>query len=293
MHFDLADLKVFVAAAEQGSLTAAGRHCHLALAAVSKRIARLEEQTGSALFTRGKQGVATTPAGAVFLRHARAWLYDIQVLNAELQEHARGFRGLVRLAANTNAMQGFLPECIGEYLARNRQVDVRIEEGLSVEVLRRVAEGRADIGIYAATLEAPRLELFPFRNDRLVAVMAADHAHAGAAQIRFEQLLDEDFVGLDGEAAIQAFLEEKASGLGRRLQLRVGTRSFDAVCRFAQCGVGVAVVPRSAAERFGEPGRLAVVPLADDWAERRLQIAVRSYEALPAYARQLVDALRG
>ena len=47
MHFDTSDLKIFAAAAELGSLTAASQRCHLALAAVSKRIARLEEQVGS------------------------------------------------------------------------------------------------------------------------------------------------------------------------------------------------------------------------------------------------------
>lgn len=115
-------------------------------------------------------------------------------------------------------MLGFLPETVGAYLRQHRQVDIRIEEVLSVEVIRRVAEGRADVGIFAA--------------------------------------------------------------------------SVDAVCRFAQCGFGIGIVPRSSAERFGDASSLAVVPLADDWAERRLQIAVRTLEALPSYARQLVEHLR-
>lgn len=292
MHFDTSDLKIFVAAAEQGSLTAASQRCHLALAAVSKRIGKLEEQTGSVLFSRSKAGVELTPAGRVFLRHARSWLYDFQLLNAELQEHARGFRGLVRLAANTNAMLGFLPETVGAYLRQHQQVDIRIEEVLSVEVIRRVAEGRADVGIFAASVDAGRLECFPFRDDLLVVVMARDHRLAGATALHFEAVVEEDFIALDQQAAIQSFLDEKAQHLGKSMHIRVETRSFDAVCRFAQCGFGIGIVPRSSAERFGDANSLAVVPLADDWAERRLQIAVRSLDALPSYARQLVEHLR-
>ncbi len=292
MHFDTNDLKVFVAAAEQGSLTAASRHCHLALAAISKRIGKLEEQAGSTLFNRSKHGVELTPAGTVFLRHARDWLYDFQLLNCELQEHGRGFRGLVRLAANTNAMLSFLPESVGEFLARHRQIDLRIEEALSLEVVRRVAEGRADIGISAASVDAGHLELYPFRDDWLVTVMAKDHRLSKYASLPFAQIVGEDFVALDRQGAIQLFLEEKAQQLGKSLHTRIETRSFDAICRFAQCGVGVGIVPRSSAERFSDAGRLAIVPLADAWAERRLQIAVRSLASLPAYAQQLVAHLR-
>lgn len=292
MLFDTADLKIFVAAAEHGSLTAASQDCHLALAAISKRIGKLEEQTGSALFTRSKSGVELTPAGQVFLRHARNWLYDFQLLNAELQEHARGFRGLIRLAANTNAMLGFLPECAGEYLSRHRNVDIRIEEVLSVEAVRRVAEGRADIGIFAASIDAGLLELFPFRDDQLVAVMARTHPLSCSTSLLFRDIVDEDFVALDKQAAIQMFLDEKAQRLGKTLHVRVETRSFDAVCRFAQCGFGIGIVPLSAIERFSNATMLAIVPMADDWAIRHLQVAVRSLVALPSYARKLVEHLR-
>lgn len=292
MHFDTADLKVFVAAAERGSLTRASQDCHLALAAISKRVGKLEEQTGSALFTRSKTGVELTPAGQVFLRHARKWLYDFQLLNAELQEHARGFRGLIRLAANTNAMLGFLPECTGDFLSKHRNVDLRIEEALSVEIVRRVAEGRADVGIFAASIDAGHLELFPFRDDLLVAVMAQTHPLSSCASLHFKDIVDEDFVALDKQAAIQIFLDDKAQSLGKTLHIRAETRSFDAVCRFAQCGFGIGIVPRSAVEHFGHATALAMVPIADDWATRRLQIAVRSLAALPSYARRLVEHLR-
>lgn len=292
MHFDTSDLKIFVAAAEQGSLTAASQHCHLALAAVSKRIAKLEEQTGSTFFNRSKFGVELTPAGQVFLRHARDWLHDFQILNAELQEHARGFRGLIRLAANTNAMLGFLPETMGTYLHQFRQVDVRIEEVLSLEVVRRVAEGRADIGIFAASVEPGRLECFPFREDLLVVVMAPSHPLAKAKAIHFEAVLEEDFITLDRQAAIQTFLAEQAQRLGKTMRIRVETRSFDAICRFAQSGFGIGIVPLSSVKYFGSSAHLAVVTLADSWAERRLQIAVRALDALPSYAQQLVKHLR-
>lgn len=292
MHFDTADLKVFVAAAERGSLTAASEACYIALAAVSKRISKLEEQTGVKLFSRSKRGVELTPAGHVFLRHARNWLDDYQMLNAELQEHGRGFRGLIRLAANTNSMLGFLPECAGEYLSQHQNVDIQIEEVLSIEVIRRVAEGRSDIGLFAASVDAGHLETFPFREDLLVVVTSKSHALSGCSSIAFRDVIEEDLIALDRHAAISVFLNEMAQRHGKSMHVRVQTRSFDAICRFAQRGFGIGIIPRSSAERFADLSALSVIPLSDDWATRKLEICVRSLEALPSYSRQLVEHLR-
>ncbi|HET9596414.1 MAG TPA: LysR substrate-binding domain-containing protein [Anaeromyxobacteraceae bacterium] len=57
-------------------------------------------------------------------------------------------------------------------------------------------------------------------------------------------------------------------------------------------GVGISVVPGTAARRLDRTMRIHVVPLADAWAVRRLSIVVRNIDELPAHARQLVDALR-
>jgi len=55
--------------------------------------------------------------------------------------------------------------------------------------------------------------------------------------------------------------------------------------------VGVAILPGSAAHRHAQTMAIRIVPLADPWAERAMQIVVRSLDALPAYARELVDLL--
>ncbi|MGV2906687.1 LysR family transcriptional regulator, partial [Achromobacter sp. AGC25] len=63
-------------------------------------------------------------------------------------------------------------------------------------------------------------------------------------------------------------------------------RSFDAVCRMGGQGVGIGIVPRVAAMRYGRAAGVLRVALADDWAARDLVLCVR--EALPAYAAELV-----
>jgi len=67
--------------------------------------------------------------------------------------------------------------------------------------------------------------------------------------------------------------------------------NFKTACRCVDAAIGVAILPESAARRHAQTMAIAIVPLADAWAERALQIVVRSLDALPAYARELVDLL--
>src|SRR6516165_7777095 len=78
----------------------------------------------------------------------------------------------------------------------------------------------------------------------------------------------------------------------RSPRLRVQLRSFDSVCRLVECHVGIGIVPETTARRVERTMAITRVVLTDAWAERELTICIRSLEALPAYARQLVQHLR-
>ncbi|HSV04779.1 MAG TPA: LysR substrate-binding domain-containing protein [Phenylobacterium sp.] len=292
MRYDLTDLRLFCEIVEAGSITGGAERSALALAAASTRIRRMEEALGAALLTRSRQGVAPTEAGRTLLKHARTILAQSARLKEDLGAFAGGLSGEVRLLANTNALTEFLPEALSSFLAGHPQVSVDLEERLSDEIVGLVAEGAADIGIVAGTVDVGALATYPFRSDRFVVVTAADHPLATRGRVGFAEVLDGEFVGLERSSSLQRFLAARAAREGRPLRLRVQLRSFDAVCRLVECGVGVGVVPETTARRAVRTMNLGVVELADDWAVRELKIVVRAEAELRPYARQLVDSLR-
>ena len=292
MRFDLTDLRLFAEVADAGTITAGAERCALALAAASTRIRGMEESLGAPLLTRSRQGVTPTPAGLTLLKHARMLLAQSARLKEDLSAYAGGASGEVRLLANTNALTEFLPEALSAFLAAHPHVSVDLEERLSDEIVGLVAEGVADVGIVAGTVDVGALATFPFRSDRFVVVSAKDHPLAGLERVGYAQVLDYDQVGLERSSSLQRFLSGKAAREGRPLRLRVQLRSFDAVCRLVECGVGVGVVPATTAARAVKTMALGVTDLADDWAQRDLTIVVRAGETLRPYAQALVEALR-
>ncbi|MCR6628861.1 MAG: LysR substrate-binding domain-containing protein [Magnetospirillum sp.] len=232
-----------------------------------------------------------TAAGRALLHHARTVTHQMEAMRGELGQYAKGLKGHVRLMCNTAALSEYLPEALGAFLARHPHVDVDIRERPSRDVVLAVAEGLTDLGIAADSVDTGGLEMLPFRLDRLVLVAARDHPLATRRELAFADTLDQPYIGLDEGSALQDFLAGHAALAGRRLSYRVRVRGFDAVCRMVERNVGVAVVPDVAARRCQRAMALRRVTLRDPWATRRLNLCLRSLSALPAHARQLVDAL--
>jgi DNA-binding transcriptional LysR family regulator len=291
MHFDLTDLRLFLHVAEAGSITAGAARSGLALASASARVRGMEEQVGVPLLERGRRGVEPTPAGRALLHHARLVTGQVERMRGELGEYTRGLKGHVRLLANTAAAAEFLPEILAAFLAANPNVDVDLDERPSPEVARAVAEGLAEVGIAAAHADFSGLEVLPFRSDRLVLVVPQGHALANRRRVAFAEALGSEFVGLSGDSALGEHLAGHAARTGARMRTRVRVRGLDAACRMAALGAGVAVVPEAAARRWTGGGALALVPLEDFWAERRLVVVVRRLDALPSHARRLAEHL--
>jgi DNA-binding transcriptional LysR family regulator len=277
---------------EAGSITRGAERAHLALAAASTRVRHMEETLGAALLVRSRGGVTPTQAGRTLLQHARAILGQAERLREDLGAYAGGSAGQVRVLSNTNALTEFLPETLSSFLAAHPNVSVDLEERLSDEIVGLIAEGVADIGIVAGTVDAGGLETYPYRSDRFVLVVANDHPLAKRSKIAFAEVLEHDFVGLDRASALQRFLADKASRTGRSIRLRIQLRSFDGVCRLVERNVGVGIVPETTARWAARTMEIRAVQLTDTWALRDLSICMRDYRALAPYARQLVDHMR-
>ncbi len=291
MHFDLVDLRLMVRIAETNGLTRGAEASHMSLPAASTRVKNLEESIGAKLLYRTSQGVTLTPPGQAFVHHARLVLGQIEHLRGDLQSYAKGIKGHLRVFANTTALGEFLPPVLRDYLRSHPDVNIDLRERLSHDIVRAVGEGQTDIGIVAGAVRTENLETLPYRQDTLLLVVPRGHALAGAGAVAFADTLDLDHVGLHEASAIHAFLRQAGDKLHRVLPTRIEVGNFEAACRMVEAGVGVSILPGSAARRHAQTMAIDTVALSDDWSLREMQICMRSLQALPAFARDLVDLL--
>lgn len=289
MRFDIADLRLFLAVVDAGSITHGASAANLSLAAASERLRGMEAAGGVPLLDRNRRGVSPTRAGETLAHHARLVLRQVAAMNAELSEHAKGFRGSVRLLANSAAITEFLPDRLGAFLCAHPGVDIDLSERPSPEIVRAVAGGLADLGIVSDAVDGGSLATLPFAVDRLVLVMHRRHPMAGSRQLAFSQVADEPLIGFDG--ALQTHIAEQSERIGHRVRPRIVLRTFDGICRMASDGAGVGVVPETAARHARRRMPLALVRLTDRWSTRRLRLCFRDLAGLAPLTRRLLDRL--
>jgi DNA-binding transcriptional LysR family regulator len=291
-RINLTSLRLLLAVHEEGTLTKAAAREAIAPSAISKRLADLELALGVTLFERSAKGMVLTPSGETLLHHARRMLVSAEQIAVEMAEHARGARGFIRMLSNLSGIVQFLPEDLQAFLVDHPSVKIDLEERPSTGVVEGVAAGLAEIGICSDDVETGRLQRLPYRADRLVVVMRPDNPLAGRASVAFRDTLAQDHIGLHLASSIytRSLIEARLAAMP--LKLRIHVPGFDAVCRMAQAGMGIGIVPGRAFALLGEPMGLTAVPLADDWGARTLQIVIGQAPLAPPAALLLAHLRR-
>jgi len=290
-RFDLIDLRLFVHVAEAGSITHGAVRANMTLASASERISAMEDALSALLLERKRRGVQLTSAGRVLLHHAWVVTQQLEQMRGDLANFGKGLRGHVRLLSNVGAME-FLPAPLAAFLSAHPNIDVDLEHHGSGEIVRAIAAGRGDIGIVGETVDpAAELENFPFAEIRLVLVTPLRHPLSRRRKIAFREALDREFVGFPAGSPMQDLLNYHAFRAGRRLKLRIRLNGADLMCQMAEKGIGVAILPETAARRCQQSMAIQAIPLTDTWAVRQLTICVRNFRSLPVHAQRLVEFL--
>ncbi len=288
MRFDLIDLRLFLTVVECGSLTHGARAMHLALASVSERIAGMEEVLGAPLLERNRRGVRVTPAGEALMRHARAILGQVEQMRGELRNYATGLKGRIRLLSNTAAMAAFLPPQLCRFLAAHHDLSIDLEERPSVDIVQALVDRRADLGIVADVTDLAPLQTHLIASDQLVVVAGRAHPVTRKPAVAFADILDEPIVGM-ADTALEAHLAERAARLGRQLDYRIQLRQLDNVALYVEEGIGISILSGALATTIRRD--LAILPLAETWASRKLYLCARDFSSLTPHAELLARQL--
>jgi DNA-binding transcriptional LysR family regulator len=233
--------------------------------------------------------VTTTAAGDALIRHARLILNQVEQMRGELRTYGTGLKGRIRLLSNTAGLAAFLPHQLGRFLVTYPDLSIDLHERPSTEIALAIAEGRADLGVVADIADLAALQTRLIAQDQLVVVVSETHRISDQQSIAFGDVVGEPFVGLS-DAALEAYLGERAARLGRQIYYRIQLRRIEHVAMLVESGVGIAILSEASAKDLGRLG-LAMVPLQEPWALRQLHLCARDFSALTPHASLLAQQL--
>lgn len=287
-RFDLVTLRLFVAVVDAGSLTAGADRFGISLAAASKRIVELEQHCGVALLVRGQRGVTATAEGQTLHRHAIEVVARLEQLVQAVDDLQGGSSGHLRLCANPSACGGFLPALLARYAALHPQVRIELEDALSEDGIRAVQKGSAELAVIGDNVPREGLEVVLCDVDELVLLVPNGHGLAQRTEVGVQEALGHDQVALARSASLTRKVIGAAETAGLTVKIRVQVRSFDAMCRMVASGLGVAVLPRTAAALYEQALGLKMLRIDGADMGRRLLLAMRQRSQLSSAALALV-----
>ncbi|MFF3665224.1 LysR family transcriptional regulator [Microtetraspora malaysiensis] len=267
----LQQLAYFVAVAETRHFTHAAERMRVAQPSLSKQIRTLETELGAPLFSRARGNVTLTPAGEALLPLARRMLADAETARREVAELAGLRRGRVRLGATPSLCAGLLADALARFHRDYPGVELLVEESGSRDLVRDLARGQLDLALIILPLQSsdPSLVTEEILRENLV---VASPPGRNKPYMRIEDLRGRPLVmfrrGYDLREATLAACRQ--AGFEPRFAVEGG--EMDAVLRFVEAGLGVAVVPSMVLD--GRPG-LAGTPLAPPGLRRTVALAHR------------------
>ena len=291
MHdIDLKTLRLLVATCEHRTIGQAAREAHIEPSAISKRITQLERDLGVALLVRSRHGVEPTPAGLALIEYARTALFAVDRIAGDIAVFAGGLQGSVSICASASAIAEALPDDIAAFLRRpeHRNIRVCLEEATSGELVERVRDGRATIGVCWDNTGRAGLESRPYREDRLVLAVPPGHPLAGRRSVGLADLLGCEHVSLPPSAAVNVLLQRAAARLGCPFICRAVVSTFDAAFRVVAAGLGVSIVPEEIGQAYVRAGRVRTIPIAAAWARRQFVVCFRKFDSLSLETRHLI-----
>jgi LysR family transcriptional regulator, hca operon transcriptional activator len=193
---ELRHLRYFIAIAEEGSLTvAAEKRLHTAQPSLSRQMRDLEIELGVSLMERGARGIELTPAGRVFLDHARLALLQVQAAIDATRKAARPTKALV-VGFLTGYELEWLPPLMGILREALPTMEITILSKPSPDLSEGLVRGEIDVAFLRSETQSKGLIYRLLRNEPLIAVMPADHPLAAVDAVRPQDLVGVTLIGV-------------------------------------------------------------------------------------------------
>ena len=281
MRLDFFDLQLFLNIVDTGSLTKGAERSAISLQAASERIKKIEQQFAVSLFIRHASGVKLTIAGQTFAEQALLLTQQSRQLQHVMAAYAEGTQSHMTLWCNSSAQSEYLPFLLPQYLVENNNIHIDLKEAETNDIIQALEQGTAQLGLISSFFNAHHLHTLPFADDPLVLICPLDHALKNQSALTLGDILHYPFVGLMQYHSLQQSIENQAKLLGFTMDYRLRLPNFSAIAQVVANGVGIAIMPKRAAQRLNAACPFHQVELTGAWANRKLLLAAKNFEELP------------
>ncbi len=272
------EMRIFLAAAETGSFSEAGRRLQISQPAVSMQIRSLENRLGIELFHRAGRHISLNEVGQALVPMAR----DLVNRSIHVYESVASMQGdvigVLKLACSTTAGKYIIPRLIAGFLDLNPSVQVSCQVGSRGSALKMLLAGEAHLAITSLREPSKEIEYRQFITDPVILIAPPDHAWARREFIEVKKLPEGKFILREISSGTQQTVVQALSEYGispNDLPTVMVLGNSEAIHEAVAEDIGVAFISRQAAATGISVGRVVEVPVKGLEMAQQLHIARR------------------
>lgn len=288
---ELRQLRYFVTVVEEGSFTAAAAKLYVAQSGVSAQIRSLERELGQPLLDRSGRTVRLTDVGHAVLPDAQAALDAAGRIQLAVDEHTGLTRGHVNVGTVAAIASIDLVGVLASFARRHPAVEITLTEETAAHLVAELGTGRLDMILVGTAVALPAgIATQTVADEELLVAVAPDDPLAGRRSLSIRALRDRRLICLPRGSGLRAWLDQACAAAGVQPQVTLEATDPQMLTRLAAHGMGVAVLPRSAAQAHGTD--LATIPIAGRHQHIQLRLAWSTTTTTSPAARALLHHAR-
>ncbi|AWV35642.1 LysR family transcriptional regulator [Paenibacillus sp. FSL H7-0716] len=239
------DLDVFAAVVEHSSLNRASRQLNLSQPALSRKISKLEERLGVALFNRYGKRLELTEVGRLTYSYALEQRQQRSKFLEALSKFKEGEPRLVTLGASLTSLQTTLPPLVNAYMDKYPTAELKLITGRTHEIVSSVSEGKSDVGLIASSIQEPGLRCISLFEDQLRLVVSEQHPLNLSSKLTMDHLSRLPMILFSKGTWYRRLTDDLFQRCGIDPDVRMEIDSFEAIVRLLPTVKAAALLPKS------------------------------------------------
>lgn len=289
---DINQLEVFLAVAQEKSFSRAAESLHRTQPAVSQAIRRLETELGESLFDRSSKDGTLTAPGRVLFDFAQQMMNLRHHAHSAIRELRDLHRGKLSLGANEYTVMCLLP-LIPIFRARHPHIKIEVKRSLASRIPGEILGRDVEIGVVSFKPNDQAIKTVPVAMDELTLIVAPEHPLAASKAVSVRELGAESFIAHNvpspyREKVVKTFEKQRTP-----LNISMEMPTLEAIKRLVEKGLGVALIPRLAAQTEIERKQLVGLSVKEMRLERRVHLIYRKGATLSHAAKAFLTVARG
>jgi LysR family transcriptional regulator, low CO2-responsive transcriptional regulator len=292
-HGMFPQLMVFEAVARLGSVTRAAEELHVAQPTASTHIKKLSEALDLKLFEQRGRRLQPTAAGRELLATCDELIAVLVRSESRLAALRTRQNDVLRIASAPGARH-LAARLLAAFCVRYPGVQSTLRIAQRIALLDQDGSGGGEIFLLQTPDDRPELELHPVATELLFLYARAGHPLAGSRQTPLASLADEAIVLREPGSSLRAMMLAAFASRGLRPVARAELAGNDAVAEAVAQGLGIALLPESAARPFAESGAIVRLDVQDLPLRRQWGLGhQKSTQLSPCSALFMREALAG